>query len=124
MVIGSLALSGCLTQWPIEISKFDLTYAKQTSIKAQALADFIMESTARPPHVINALSSEERDLPMWNYMLMGCEMIKGQQDLNMRFQSNHDEICPEVIMGVKDQHEEGITKLVLEEPEDWRTHIA
>ena len=34
-----------LVLWAIELSEFDIRYRPRTSIKAQALADFIVEST-------------------------------------------------------------------------------
>ena len=33
--------TGWMVQWAIELSQFDVEYCPQTSIKAQALADFI-----------------------------------------------------------------------------------
>ena len=38
-----------MVQWAIELSQFDLEYQPQTTIKAQALADFIAEFTS-PKH--------------------------------------------------------------------------
>ena len=37
--------AGRLIQWSIEMSKFDIDYWLRTAIKAQALADFIVEFT-------------------------------------------------------------------------------
>ena len=34
---------GRLIQWSIELSKFDIDYRSRTAIKAQALADFVVE---------------------------------------------------------------------------------
>ena len=34
-------VAGWMVQWAIELSQFDVEYCPQTSIKAQALADFI-----------------------------------------------------------------------------------
>ena len=36
---------GRLIQWAIELSKFDIRYQPRSAIKAQALADFIVEFT-------------------------------------------------------------------------------
>lgn len=36
---------GRIVQWAIELSKFDIEYHPRTTIKAQALADFIAEFT-------------------------------------------------------------------------------
>ena len=37
--------TGRLVQWAIELSQFDVEYRPRTAIKAQALADFIVEFT-------------------------------------------------------------------------------
>ena len=37
--------AGCMIQWAIELSQFDIEYRLRTVIKAQALADFIGEFT-------------------------------------------------------------------------------
>ncbi|GAA0140884.1 hypothetical protein LIER_02154 [Lithospermum erythrorhizon] len=47
-VMTSPALSGRLTTWAVELSEFKITYHPRTSMKAQALADFVMEYTAQP----------------------------------------------------------------------------
>ena len=39
--------TGRLIQWSIELSKFDIDYRSRTEIKAQALADFIVEFTTK-----------------------------------------------------------------------------
>ncbi|GAA0157118.1 hypothetical protein LIER_43393 [Lithospermum erythrorhizon] len=45
-VLTSPALPGCLTTWAIELSEFEISYISRTSIKAQELADFVIECTA------------------------------------------------------------------------------
>lgn len=37
--------SGCLLNWIVELGEFDITYLPRTTIKAQALVDFIVELT-------------------------------------------------------------------------------
>ena len=37
--------AGRMVQWAIELSQFDIEYHPRTAIKAQALADFIVEFT-------------------------------------------------------------------------------
>ena len=37
--------AGRMIQWAIELSQFDIEYLPRTAIKAQALADFIVEFT-------------------------------------------------------------------------------
>ena len=38
--------AGRMVQWVIELSRFDIEYHPRTTIKAQALADFIAEFTS------------------------------------------------------------------------------
>ena len=45
--MSKLDAAGRLVQWLIELSEFDIDYRPQTAIKAQALANFIAEFTAK-----------------------------------------------------------------------------
>ena len=44
-VIHNLRASGRLIKWAIELGEFDINYKPQMAIKAQALADFVVECT-------------------------------------------------------------------------------
>ncbi|KAL0385897.1 UNVERIFIED_CONTAM: hypothetical protein Sradi_2984000 [Sesamum radiatum] len=44
-VLGKPKASGRLVKWVIELSEYDISYLPRTTIKAQALADFISEMT-------------------------------------------------------------------------------
>ena len=44
-VMNKPEVAGRMVQWAIELSQFDVEYRPQTTIKAQALADFIAEFT-------------------------------------------------------------------------------
>ena len=46
--MNKLEAAGWLIQWTIELSEFDIRYQPRNAIKAQALADFIVEFT--PSH--------------------------------------------------------------------------
>ena len=46
--MNKLEAAGRLIQWAIELSEFDIRYQPRNAIKAQALADFIVEFT--PSH--------------------------------------------------------------------------
>ncbi|GAA0186029.1 hypothetical protein LIER_33317 [Lithospermum erythrorhizon] len=48
-VITSPQLSGRLTTWAIEMSKFDISYVPHTRINAQALVNFVIEFTTKTP---------------------------------------------------------------------------
>ena len=42
-VMGGLDTTGRMVQWAIELSQFNVDYKLRTAIKAQALADFVVE---------------------------------------------------------------------------------
>ncbi|KAL0319823.1 UNVERIFIED_CONTAM: hypothetical protein Sradi_5243800 [Sesamum radiatum] len=44
-VLGKSKSSGRLIKWAIELSEYDISYLPRTTIKAQALADFVSEMT-------------------------------------------------------------------------------
>ncbi|KAL0421057.1 UNVERIFIED_CONTAM: hypothetical protein Slati_3128600 [Sesamum latifolium] len=44
-VLGKPEASGRLVKWAIEVSEYDISYLPRTTIKAQALADFVSEMT-------------------------------------------------------------------------------
>ncbi|XP_074355781.1 uncharacterized protein LOC141695434 [Apium graveolens] len=44
-ILHSLKASGRLMKWEIELGEFDIKYKPRTAIKAQALADFVVECT-------------------------------------------------------------------------------
>ncbi|KAL0434231.1 UNVERIFIED_CONTAM: hypothetical protein Slati_2757400 [Sesamum latifolium] len=55
-VLGKPEASGRLVKWAIELSEYDISYLPRTTIKAQALADFISEMTGTTQEEV----SEER----------------------------------------------------------------
>ncbi|GAA0158497.1 hypothetical protein LIER_15505 [Lithospermum erythrorhizon] len=78
-VIASSQLSGRLTTWAIELSEFDISYVPRTSIKGQALADFIIECTTQTPQVVSGSSNFERGAnnPDWTLFVDGARNEKG-----------------------------------------------
>ena len=46
-----------MLQWAIELSQFDIEYRSQTAIKAQVLADFIVEFTMPEDSLTNVVES-------------------------------------------------------------------
>ncbi|XP_057770645.1 uncharacterized protein LOC130990428 [Salvia miltiorrhiza] len=47
-VLGRPDLSGRMVKWAVELGEYDVEYEPRMAIKAQALADFIQETTRRP----------------------------------------------------------------------------
>ena len=43
VVLHKQDASGHLVKWAIEFEKFDISYVTRTTVKAQALADFLVE---------------------------------------------------------------------------------
>ena len=55
--VREILSAGRLVQWSIELSEFDINYRPRTTIKAQALVDFIAEFTSKD----NEPTEEEKD---------------------------------------------------------------
>ncbi|XP_057791182.1 uncharacterized protein LOC131008312 [Salvia miltiorrhiza] len=47
-VLGRPDLAGRMVKWAVELGEYDVDYEPRIAIKAQALADFIQETTRRP----------------------------------------------------------------------------
>ncbi|XP_057808481.1 uncharacterized protein LOC131022958 [Salvia miltiorrhiza] len=47
-ILGRPDLAGRMVKWAIELGEYDVAFEPRTTIKAQALADFIQETTRRP----------------------------------------------------------------------------
>ncbi|GAA0157436.1 hypothetical protein LIER_14704 [Lithospermum erythrorhizon] len=198
-VIMSPQLSRRLTTWAIELSEFDISYVPRTSIRAQALVDFVIECTTPTPQVISRPGSGEPGMekPEWIMFVDGARnekgsgsriLIQGPDGITMdriwvkgdsklvidqvrgtcgvkheplvkyhakavqlakgfelvvfeyipRVQNEeadhlsrlvttyYDELPNEVYVEIREKpaHEENLSLLVLQEPEDWRTPIA
>ncbi|XP_021751559.1 uncharacterized protein LOC110717215 [Chenopodium quinoa] len=60
--------SGRLLKWDIELSKYDIVYKPRVSIKAQALSDFIVETS---------YTDEEEDIETWKVLVDGSAASTG-----------------------------------------------
>ncbi|GAA0155615.1 hypothetical protein LIER_13304 [Lithospermum erythrorhizon] len=63
----------------LELSEFDISYVSCTSIKAQVLADFIIECTIQPPQIISGSSDFElgTNNPEWILFVDGARNENG-----------------------------------------------
>ncbi|KAL2505263.1 Ribonuclease H [Abeliophyllum distichum] len=60
--------SGRLMKWSVELSQFDISYKPRSSIKGQALADFMAEFT----HILEgSLDARPEELPTWKLYVDG-----------------------------------------------------
>ena len=66
--------SGRLMKWAIELSEFDIRYRPKTAIKAQVLADFIMEFTLAEP---TKDAQATTDLSTWKLSVDGASNAQG-----------------------------------------------
>ncbi|GAA0158321.1 hypothetical protein LIER_38620 [Lithospermum erythrorhizon] len=75
----SPALPRRLTTWAIKLRKFEISYVLRTSVRAQALADFITECTARAPPVIQGPKTEASSQikPKWTLVVDGARNDQG-----------------------------------------------
>jgi hypothetical protein len=62
---------GKIAKWAIELSMYDIVYKPRTTIKAQALSDFMAEWTkTQAPH-------KERELEYWTINFDGSLQLQG-----------------------------------------------
>ncbi|GAA0156433.1 hypothetical protein LIER_13935 [Lithospermum erythrorhizon] len=61
-VLYSPALSGLLTTWAVELCEFEISYVPRTSVRAQAMEDFVTECTAGPPPIIQGPRADDPNL--------------------------------------------------------------
>ncbi|GAA0152265.1 hypothetical protein LIER_37459 [Lithospermum erythrorhizon] len=79
-VLTSPALSGRLTTWAIELNEFEISYIPRTTIKAYALAEFVIECTARAPPKVQTQSEEQQEEANefeWSMHVDGARNDKG-----------------------------------------------
>ena len=82
-VIHSPKASGRLIKWAIELGEFDIRYKPRTAIKAQALADFLVECTISNQEVggqgdkVEEPTKEEKPKEYWLLFFDGASKTKG-----------------------------------------------
>ena len=68
-ILHQPAFSGRMTKWAVELSKFDIEYRPRTAIKAQALADFLVEASFK--------ELSEEGLCTWQIFVDGAKSEAG-----------------------------------------------
>ncbi|GAA0186758.1 hypothetical protein LIER_34046 [Lithospermum erythrorhizon] len=79
-IMSNPSMTGRLTTWAIELSEFEVSYVPRTSVKAQALADFIVECTTRiPEEVQGPREGKLEEVLVGNYTWMEPTTKKGPE---------------------------------------------
>jgi ribonuclease HI len=70
-ILNNRKATGKIAKWAIELSMYDIVYRPRTTIKAQALSDFVAEwtETQTPP--------KERELEYWTINFNGSLQLQG-----------------------------------------------
>ncbi|KAL0457989.1 UNVERIFIED_CONTAM: Ribonuclease HI [Sesamum latifolium] len=118
---GKPDTSGCLIKWAVELSEYDISYLSRTTIKAQALANFVSEMIGAPSEEV---SKDER----WLLHVDGSSTIQGSgtgivitspqgEDLKFTFKfgfksSNNEAEYEALVAGMKMAHEAGARHLL------------
>jgi hypothetical protein len=70
-ILNNRDATGKITKWAIELSMYDIIYKPRTTIKAQALSNFVAEwiETQTPP--------KERELEYWTINFDGSLQLQG-----------------------------------------------
>lgn len=117
LVLSNLDASGRLIKWTTEFSQYDLQYRPKTTIKAQALADFLVET------------SEDEDMGVWKIFIDGLATKKGsgvgillvspqadeiKMDVQLCFKASNNEVeCEAVLAGLHTTKYVDVVKVIL-----------
>ncbi|XP_022031135.1 uncharacterized protein K02A2.6-like [Helianthus annuus] len=69
--------SGRLAKWAVELGEHNITYVPRKAIKAQVLADFIIEVPKPTITEVNTAATEPSDLEAWKLFTDGASSIEG-----------------------------------------------
>ncbi|KAK0603543.1 hypothetical protein LWI29_006081 [Acer saccharum] len=77
LILQKPEVSGRLTKWVIELSEFDVEYLPRTSIKAQAVADFVAEFTEPSIEVARMMVEQNKKVFKWQLRVDGSTNTHG-----------------------------------------------
>ncbi|XP_035836934.1 uncharacterized protein LOC110896231 [Helianthus annuus] len=66
-----------LAKWAVELGEHNITYVPRKAIKAQVLADFIVEVPKQTITEVNTATTEHSDLEAWKLFIDGASSIEG-----------------------------------------------
>ena len=70
--------SGRLAKWAIELGEHNITYVPRKAIKAQVLADFIVEVPKQTVTEVNTAATEPSNPKPGSFLPMELQVLKGQ----------------------------------------------
>ncbi|XP_022041215.1 uncharacterized protein LOC110943790 [Helianthus annuus] len=69
--------SGRLAKWSIELGEHKITYVPRKAVKAQVLADFIVEIPNKKTTEVNTTTTEQSDPEAWKLFTDGASSLEG-----------------------------------------------
>ncbi|XP_027156526.1 uncharacterized protein LOC113757421 [Coffea eugenioides] len=120
-------VSGRMTKWAVELAEHDIGYQPRTSIKAQALADFLAEGTSLPVSDPSSMPEAARPEEPWVLFVDGASSKEGSgagllltsptgEELTyaLRFDfpaSNNEAEYEALLTGLRISHQMGVTAI-------------
>ncbi|KAK1557267.1 hypothetical protein Q3G72_021359 [Acer saccharum] len=77
LILQKPEVSGRLTKWAIELSEFDVEYLTRTAIKAQTVADFVVEFTEPSIEVARMMVEQNKKIFKWQLRVDGSSNTYG-----------------------------------------------
>ena len=78
LILQKPEVSGRLTKWAIELSKYDIEYLPRTAIKGQAVEDFVAEFTEPNIEVARSLAEQTKKIFKWQVRVDGSSNTHGR----------------------------------------------
>ncbi|XP_071905675.1 uncharacterized protein [Coffea arabica] len=127
LILRKLEVSDRMTKWAVELAEHDISYQPRTTIKAQALADFLVEGANLSVTEPSTLSKEARPEERWVLFVDGASSKEGSgaglllisptgEELTyaLRFDfsaSNNEAEYEALLTGLRIAHQMGVTAI-------------